>query len=192
MNKLNEQYFETKRKHKESYKKGGFGVSIVVLIITVSVYLYSNRDYLFNSSEITTNELLSSITEYTSEPLIFEDSLFRITIPAGFNFGTLDNKSRLVANDSAGLFLLVKVQGYTGDYSNLTERWENRLNDSNNRKYTMKLYELDSLNSFRAELATVAVNDGTNNFEGLIKMIHSNSTLYIIQGTSLKKDWAVV
>ncbi len=189
MNKLNEQYFETKRKHKESYKKGGFGVSIVALIITASVYVYSNRDYLFNNSELTTEELFSSITEYTSEPLVFEDSLFRITIPAGFNFGTLDDKSRLVANDSSGLFLLVKVQKYSGSYSTLTERWENRLNDSSDKKYTLNLYELDSLNDMRTELATVTVNDGTNNFEGLTKFIHTNSKLYIIQGTSLKEDW---
>lgn len=189
MNKLNEQYFESKKKHKESYKKGGFGVSIVVLIIIASVYAYSNRDYLFDSSDITATEVLSSITEYTPEPLVFDDSLFQITIPGGFNYGTLDNKSRLVANDSAGLFLLVKVQEYSGNYSTLTERWEKRLNDSNDRKYTLSLYELDSLNGIRTELATMTVNDQTNTFEGLIKFIHINSTLYIIQGTSLNEDW---
>jgi hypothetical protein len=189
MNKLNEQYFETKRKHKESYKKGGFGVSIIGLLIVGSVYIYSNRDYIFNNNETSPEEVLSSLSNYTEEPTLFDDNRFRITIPAGFNYGTLDDKTRLIASDSSGLMLLVKVQEYRGSYTTLTERWENRLNDSNSRKYNLSLYELDSLNGVRTELSTIEAIDDSNSFEGLIKLIHVNSTIYIIQGISLKEDW---
>ena len=83
MNKLNEQYFETRKKHKESYKKGSVWVTLILLTITTVIYLVSNRNYIFDEPTTTPEQLLSELSQYSEEQLIFEDSLFSVELPKG-------------------------------------------------------------------------------------------------------------
>ncbi len=193
MNKLNEQYFETRKKHKESYKKSSVWVTLILLAITTVIYLVSNRNYIFDEPTTTPKQLLSELSQYSEEQLIFEDSLFSVQLPTGYWYKTLDNKSRLFAisvSDDSTLVttLLVKVEPGSNIRTNLIEQWERVLNNGKTDKFRFDLISIDSLNG-RTERALTEVDRDTSTFIGLTEIISTKSNIYILQGVTNEPDW---
>ncbi len=193
MNKLNEQYFETRKKHKESYKKSSVWVTLILLAITTVIYLVSNRNYIFDEPTTTPEQLLSELSQYSEEPLIFEDSLFSVQLPTGYWYKTLDNKSRLFAisvSDDSTLVttLLVKVEPGSKIRTNLIEQWERVLNNGKTDKFRFDLISIDSLIG-RTERALTEVDRDTSTFRGLTEIMSTESNIYILQGVTNEPDW---
>ncbi|MBV6647431.1 MAG: hypothetical protein KI790_18375 [Cyclobacteriaceae bacterium] len=195
MNKLNEQYFETRKKHKESYRKSPVWVTLILIAISTSIYLYSNRDYIFNKPTTTPEQLLSELSQYSEEPLIFEDILFSVQLPTGYWYKTLDNKSRLFAisvSDDSTLVtsLLVKVEPRSTIRTNLIEQWEHVLNKGKEDKFRFNLISIDSLDG-RTERALTEVDRDTSTFRGLTEIMSTESNIYILQGVTNEPNWQV-
>ncbi len=193
MNKLNEQYFEARKKHKESYRKSSVWVTLILIAISTGIYLYSNRDYILNTPTTTPEQLLSELSQYSEEPLVFEDSLFSVQLPTGYWYKTLDNKSRLFAisvSDDSTLVtsLLVKVEPRSTIRTNLIEQWEQVLNKGKEDKFRFNLISIDSLDG-RTERALTEVYRDTSTFRGLTEIMSTESNIYILQGVTNEPNW---
>ncbi|MEP2772511.1 MAG: hypothetical protein ABJH05_10195 [Fulvivirga sp.] len=193
MNKLNEQYFETKKKHKDNYKKSPIWITLILLVITIGIYLFSNRDFIFGNTTTSPEQLLSDLSSYSEEPLLFEDSLFTVGLPIGYWYKAINEKSRLfaisVSDDSTQVTtLLVKVEPSSNIKTGLINHWEQALNKGKQDKYRFQLISVDSLNG-RTELALTEVDRDGSTFRGLTEIISTESNIYIIQGVTNQTNW---
>ena len=193
MNKLNEQYFEARKKHKELYKKSPVWVTLILFAITAGIYLFSNQDHIFGKSRTAPEQLLSELSKYSDEPILFEDSLFSVQLPTGYWYKTLDNKSRLFAisvsdNSTLVTTLLVKIERGNKVKTNLINHWEQLLNRGKEGKFRFDLILIDSING-RTERAFTEVDRDTSTFRGLTEIMSTELNIYVLQGITNEPNW---
>lgn len=195
-NDLNEKYFETKRKHKDSYNKRGYLVWIMLGLGALAFILareYSQQKKHNNKREKVVKELVeqgklsATDTLYTStlsgtQILVLENCIYK----------EFDDTFVSIRNDSSGLVYVTKRIIADADYSSTIKQWESRIKTTE-PSYVFTDLKKDSAGNTFIETASVTLKSSNNaDMMGTIKMTKKGGLIYMLQIVALTDKWPVL
>lgn len=192
-NDLNKKYFETKRKHKDSYDKRGYIVWIVLGLGVLAFFVgreFVERQRLKEKKEEKTKEFIEQGKVSTTDALF--TSKFtgtEILVLKNCIYKEFDNTFAIVKNDSSGLTYLTKRIISDADYSSTIKQWEKRITRTDPSYKFMNLKK-DSVDNIYVETADILLKSSTNeDMKGIIKMTKKGGLIYMLQIVSFTVTW---
>ena len=192
-NDLNEKYFETKRKHKNSYDKRGYVLWIVLGLGVVTFFVgreFIEKQRLKEKKEEKIKEFIEQGTVSTT------DTLFRskftgteILVLENCIYKEFDDSFASVKNDSSGLTYLTRRIISNSDYSSTIRQWEKRITTTDPSYKFMNLKK-DSVDNVFIETADISLKSSNNvDMKGTIKMTKKGGLIYMLQIVSYVDTW---
>jgi hypothetical protein len=192
-NDLNEKYFETKQKHRDSYNKRG---SIVWIVLGLGALSF------FVGRELLEKRRLKERKEETTKEFIEQgkvsiiDTLFwskftgtEILVLENCTYKEFQGTFAIVKNDSSGLTYLTKRIISDGDYSSTIKQWEKRIKGTD-PSYKFINLKKDSVDSLSIETADVLLKSSDNvDMKGTIRMTKNGGLIYMLQIVSYVDAW---
>jgi hypothetical protein len=185
MNRLNKEYFDTKKKHKESLKKTTklektLYLSILILIAAAFIFFNINKNKNIRQNKI---ETLRSIEfKRVRKDTTLLNNLFSILVPNNFGYN-INNKDFLIFSKDIERdnFIYFVTEKEMIDESLIKSYEQTHYNSTNKYNYTSKFKQKN------AEVLDLLINDDS---KGLVKLIKLNEEkMYILHISSPKNIW---
>jgi len=194
---LNEQYFETRKRHNLSYIRKGYVIWILFGIGILSFFVgreFIGRRRHESLKEAKTREFLEQgILSKTDTIVISKLTGTRILILKGFLYKELESEfgSTFVAvkNDSSGLGYFTTRIIPTPEYKSSMEQWKKYL-ISTGSSYEFSDIKMDSVNGLRVETANIEIETpGQKPMKGKAKIIKKGGLYYVLQIYAFVGQW---
>jgi hypothetical protein len=192
-NDLNEKYFQTKRKHNESYNKRGYIIWIILGLGAISFFVA--REFIEGRKlKERKDETIKEIVEQGN--VSTADTLFRskftgteILVLKNCIYKEFDDSFASIKNDSSGLTYLTKRIISDADYSSTIAQWKNSIT-ATNPSYKFTNLKTDSVDNTEIETADIMLRSSANvDMKGTIKMTKKGGLIYMFQIVSYVDTW---
>jgi len=184
-NDLNDKYFETKRKHNESYNKRGYIIWIILGLGALSFFVVRQ----FIEGQKLKEKKDATIKEFVEQGKVSSaDTLFRgkftgteILVLKNCIYKEFDDSFASIKNDSSGLTYLTKRIISDADYSATITQWKNRIT-ATDPSYKFTNLKKDSVDNTKIETADIMLKSSANDdMKGTIKMTKKGGLIYMLQ-----------
>lgn len=192
MNKQNQQYFETREKHKKSFHKKAWVIWLIILVIGI-VWIYKEISFQIDKP-ITEERIINKAEEFlyakTDKNFISSDNDFQILIKKGLYYGEISKEMPLmiISKDTTETLLFVKKTTADKNYNSLIKHWKNKITKTDS---TYKFFDIidQSSSEQRKETGRIELSKNEKKFVGKILICQRDQDIYIIQGISNEQNW---
>ena len=166
MNKLNKQYFNTRKVHNKSVHPKSWIIWIAILTIGL-IWIFNDISNQKNNpiTEESVAKQLENLAFASQDTTIKSNNNdFRILIKKGLYYGFLSNDLPLMitSNDSTGLMLYVKKSKTDKVYDSLIEKWKSKIIKTDSTYKFSKIQDISALDQ-RKEIGIVELAKNGNN-----------------------------
>lgn len=193
MSNLNQQYFDSKDKHRKSVYKHAWLIWGALAVIGI-IWVYNDISQQINRP-LTEEKIVAKTGgfKYVDSDYMFicDNKDFKILIKSGHYFGQINNDMPLmiISKDSTETLLFVKKAETDNDYESLIQQWESKITKTDST-YKFGVPINKSIEEVSKEIANLELTKEGKTFLGKILICQHKNNVYIIQGISKEDAWS--
>ncbi len=188
---LNEQYFETRKRHSNSYNKRGYITWIILGLGVLSFFVWrsilSNRELEEKRTEALKAWVEKGVLAYNDTLIDCKSNGTRILVARNCRYKEYENSFVAARSDSTGLVYFSKRIIYDPNYPSITQQWR-QIADDNVYEYTD--LRKGSLNDVVTETSDfVLVYPENQEMKGKVIVTKKGGLVYALQIMSYTSSW---